>query len=211
MENYEKFEKLLLTKEYNQLTDAEKRFLPEGLSEEEYQNMRYSTNQLKLILKKEPQHDVLSKQKEATIMAAFEAHQKPQNKKSNFIHRSVPLWSVAASFALLIATCFILLPWNPQQNIKYITQIDTLIKEKRVVDTIFIEKESPKKMNKLQSTLYPQDSINPSITESNSSPIESNVGMSIPNPEMVRKANNSTGGISMREDDLKEKLTVQIF
>lgn len=210
MKNYEIIEKLLLTKEYNQLTDAEKRFLPENISEEEYQNLRYNTNQLKLILKKKPHHEFLPKQNEDSIMAAFEAHHKSKN-KNNFIHRSVPLWSVAASFALLIASCIILLPWNRQQNTKYITQIDTLIKEKHFVDTIFIEKESPKNQNNLQSNLYHRDSINPLVTESNSSPIESNVGMSIPDPDMVRKANNSTGGISMREDELKEKLTVQIF
>lgn len=210
MKNYEIIEKLLLTKEYSQLTDSEKRFLPESISEMEYQNMRYNTKQLKFVFNKEPQNELLHKQVEDSIMTAFAIHHKPKNKYL-FINRPVPLWLVAASFTLLITTCFILFQWNPKQNTKYLTQIDTLIKEKRIIDTVFVVTECPKNHKKLQSAPFYKDSINPSITESNSSTIESNVGMSIPDPQMIRKANTSKGGISMREDDLKEKLAVQIF
>jgi len=214
MNNYEKIEELLLTKDYDQLNETERSFVSKIMTAEEYGKMRNNLHSLKAFMDGEVKLQSLPKSVEDSIMDSFEKHHQSKQdhlSKKIWLKRSVPLWSVAASLALLIITGGWLMQWNPQTRITYLAKIDTVYQEKRIVDTIFIEKEPLKSEHKTKSRIATQEFPADMVGKPTSNTAVASTGLTIPNPEMLRNAKRFPVGTSMSEDASKEKLTVEIF
>jgi hypothetical protein len=214
MNNYEKIEELLLTKNYNQLSETERSFVSKIMTAEEYGKMRNSLHSLKAFMNGEAKLQSLLKSVEDSVMDSFEKHHQSKQDHLNkkiWLKRSVPLWAVAASLALLIIAGGWLMQWKSQTRINYLAKIDTVYQEKRIVDTVFIEKEPLKPEYKIKSRIATQEYPADMVGNSTSNTVVASTGLTIPNPEMLRNAKRFPVGTSMSEDASKEKLTVEIF
>ncbi len=212
MNNYEKIEELLFTKDYEQLNELEKSIVSKIITIEEYCKMRDNLHALNAFFENEINHQFVPKSIEDSITCSFEEHHKLKFDSSNkkaLIRKSVPLWPVAAGFALLIITGGLLMQWKPQTKVRYLTKIDTVYQEKRIVDTIFVKKKLLKSEHRTKpQTVYQEYSTE--MTPSTNTVVAS-TGITVPNPEILRNAKRFSVGTSMSEDAAKEKLTVEIF
>ena len=206
MNNYEKIEELLLTKDYDQLSETEQSIVLKIMTAEEYCKMRNNMHSLKAFMDSEAKHQRVPKSVKDSIMDSFDKHhQSKQDRLNNkiWIKKSVPLWTVAASLALLIITGGLLMQWKPETKMRYLTKIDTVYQEKRIVDTIFVEKKLLKSEHRTKpQTVYQEYSTE--MTPSTNTVVAS-TGLTIPNPEMLRNAKRFSVGTSMSEDAAKEK------
>ena len=214
MNNYEKIEELLFTKDYEQLNELEKSIVSKIITLEEYCKMRDNLHALNEFFENEINHQFVPKSIEDSIICSFEEHHKLKFDNSNkkvLIRKSVPFWAVAAGFALLIITGGLLMQWKPQTKVRYLTKIDTIYQEKHILDTIFIENNSLESEHDTKSKIARQEYQENMTTKPSSNTIAASVGISVPDPETLRNTKKFPVGTSMSEDAAKEKLTVEIF